>query len=143
MTVPNPRSDPQPLPPSPNPQPGLGRRVLNMTLLWVVFGIVCGVTAQPPNDGWLRFIAGAVAGVLVLPVFGVVFGLLGAQVRPTLFGGTCGSGVGALTGLVAGVANPLIVISAGVLGGALVGGTFSAAAGWARSLVRAASERTR
>jgi hypothetical protein len=114
-----------------------------MALLWVVFGVVCGVTAQPP-EGLLRYVAGAIAGVLVLPGFGVVFGLLGAQVRPTLLGGTCGAGVGALAGLVTGLANPLLVISAGLLGGALVGGTFSASVCWARYLVRAAtSERTR
>src|SRR5262249_58027956 len=83
----------------PRGQDGLGRRVLKMTLLWLLFGALVGAVSQPLEMGLIGVVAGMIAGMIVLPIVGGCLGLVGGRVRPTAVGAVAGLVVGALGGL--------------------------------------------
>src|SRR4051794_17159558 len=78
----------------------LGRRVLNMALLWGLLGTVVGA-ATSPHGGLIGLVPFAIAGVIVLLPLGAVLGLVGGRVKPTLAGALCGAVVGILTAVLA------------------------------------------
>jgi hypothetical protein len=65
-----------------------------MVLLWLGLGAVIGVLSAPPNCGVIGFLAGALAGMIVLPAVGALFGLLGGRWREALVGAASGVGCG-------------------------------------------------
>jgi hypothetical protein len=102
----------------------LGKRVRNMTLLWLAFGSLVGAGTAPPGAGAIGILSGAIAGMLVLPLLGTALGLMGGQVRETLAGGLCGLAVGAVAGAL-GTETPLLFgANFGLLVGGLAGATF-------------------
>jgi hypothetical protein len=102
--------------------PGLGMRVLHMSLLWLGFGVLLGALSAPPNLGVSGIIAGIVAGMIILPVVGAMLGLLGAKWQETLAGGAFGLVSGTIVGVFNGQA-PFHAANMGLLCGALVGAT--------------------
>jgi hypothetical protein len=97
-----------------------------MTKLWIVLGILVGANTAAPDGNLLAVISGAIAGVLVLPWLGVVFGLLGGRVWDTVVGAACGCLLGAgLAALSSQVPVPYLA-NVGLLGGAMGGATLSA-----------------
>jgi hypothetical protein len=127
----------------PRGQDGLGRRVLKMTLLWLLFGALVGAVSQPPEMGLVGVVAGMIAGMTVLPVVGVCLGLVGGRVRPAAAGAVAGLAVGALGGLWLGDGNVLRLAQIGLVCGALVGGSASALVAWSQFLLRLANPPAR
>src|SRR5262249_12588316 len=70
--------------------PGWTRQIASMVLLWLGLGALVGSLSAPPDGGMVGFVAGALAGMIVLPIFGAVFGLLGGRWWETLLGAACG-----------------------------------------------------
>jgi hypothetical protein len=61
-----------------------------MLFLWLGLGGLIGILSAPPDGGVIGFVAGALAGMIVLPVLGGLLGLLGGRWRESLVGATCG-----------------------------------------------------
>jgi hypothetical protein len=95
-----------------------------MVGVWLLFGVVVGANSWPSEEGLVGVVAGATAGLLVLPWLGAVLGLLGGRAPEALVGGLWGLAVGAAAGLAAGEGEVLRRASAGLVGGGLVGATF-------------------
>ena len=94
-----------------------------MTLLWALFGIFVGVAIAPPN-GLIGFACNVLAGLIVLTPVGLLLGLLGGRVKPTLVGAL----VGVLLGLLGGgftLISLSLVVSTGLIFGGLAGATGS------------------
>lgn len=98
--------------------------VLQMSLLWLTFGIVVGAASALPDGDVIRIISGIIAGMIILPVFGALLGLLGGRWRETLAGGVAGAIVGFGVGVATGQAEILALANVGLVGGAIVGATF-------------------
>jgi hypothetical protein len=94
-----------------------------MIVLWTLLGVIVGATTAPLNTGPLAIVSGAIAGVLVLSVFGVALGLLGGQVKETGAGALLGASIVGGIGLLSGSANLLYLANLGLLTGALAGAT--------------------
>jgi len=73
--------------------PGLsvGRRILHMSLTWLVIGAMVGAIGGARSGSAIELISGVIGGVIVLPVVGVFLG--------TIKGDAMGSVVGAAGGL--------------------------------------------
>jgi hypothetical protein len=95
-----------------------------MVLVWLLFGVLMGVGTQPAEAGIISLIAGAIAGVLLLPWLGIVLGLMGGRARETLIGGLWGLLVGAVAAVAFGNEGVLHKASAGLVAGGLTGATF-------------------
>jgi hypothetical protein len=94
-----------------------------MALLWAALGALVGIGTAPGQE-MVDLAAGITAGVIVFLPIGLLLGLLGGQARLALLGSTGGAVFGAAVGTFAGPAglSPVLV---GLVGGAIVGGTFS------------------
>jgi hypothetical protein len=96
-----------------------------MAILWTLFGAVAGASHYLVLGGdIIAVVSGAIAGVLVVPVLGVILALLGGQVKPTLLGGIWGAAMGVLAGFVAGPPNAPFSPDFGLLVGGMAGATF-------------------
>jgi hypothetical protein len=102
----------------------LGKRVRNMTLLWLGFGALVGAGTAPPGAGTIGILSGAIAGMLVLPLLGTALGLMGGQLRETLAGGLCGLAVGTAVAALRTEAPWQFGADFGLLVGGLAGATF-------------------
>jgi hypothetical protein len=102
----------------------LRTRVWRMILLWIGFGAVVGVSSSPSDGGIGDKIAGAVAGMMVLPWLGLALGLVGGRWKEALLGAMCGAGCGIAGGIVIGPANVALAVSICLLIGGLAGATF-------------------
>jgi hypothetical protein len=71
-------------------EPTLGKRVRNVVLVWLLFGVVVGAGSGPPDSGVLGLVSGMIAGMMVLPFLGAVLGLLGGHAKEALLGAACG-----------------------------------------------------
>jgi hypothetical protein len=98
--------------------------VMQMCLLWLGFGIVVGAASALPDGDAIRIISGIIAGMIILPVFGALLGLLGGRWRETLAGGIAGAIVGFSVGAATGQTEILALANVGLVGGAIVGATF-------------------
>jgi hypothetical protein len=96
-----------------------------MSLVWLGFALYVGATSMLPGADVIGLVSGAIAGVIVLVPIGVVLGLLGGRWKETCIGGVSGLTIGGLAGLLTGQANALLVANTGLVGGALLGATFS------------------
>ncbi len=115
------------------PQGRLGQRVKDMTLLWVLFGVVVGGCTEPARQGTISgVIAGILAGVIVLSSLGLILGLLGGQVKTSLVGGLLGGGLVFLLGFFGTKVNPFLLGSFGLILGGLAGGTIGILFWWIR-----------
>src|SRR5215831_8574991 len=74
---------------------------LQMSLLWLGFGIVVGAVSALPDGDVVRIISGIIAGMIVFPVIGALLGVMGGRWRETLVGGVAGlifaGGLGIIT----------------------------------------------
>ena len=115
-------------------------KVLRMTLLWFGLGIVVGILSAPPERGIVGMVAGAIAGIIVLPFMGVFLGLIGGQWRETLLGGLAGLILSFGIGVASGVPELRPVANVGLVGGALVGATFFSYVSYLRKALAALSQ---
>jgi hypothetical protein len=106
-----------------------------MACLWGLFGVLVGVAtlSRPLNAAGV--IAGMVAGLIILVPLGVLLGLAGGRPGLTLVGGVGGTGLGAVTGLLAGAPDAPHLASMGLISGAVTGATLHLVF-WTLSLVR-------
>src|SRR5262249_25357369 len=111
-------------PPLTPPRGSLGKRVRNMTLLWLAFGALVGAGSMPPEAGTIGLLSGAIAGMLLLPFLGSVLGLMGGQCLETLAGALWGLMVGAAAAALTADADLLLKAALGLLVGGLAGATF-------------------
>jgi hypothetical protein len=94
-----------------------------------------------PAAGVIALVAGAIAGMLVLPPLGALLALVGGRPDEALAGGVSGLALGTAAGALGpGVAAGLAV-GAGLLTGALVGTTFPLLVRLTRRVARAAGRR--
>ena len=107
----------------------LGRRVVRMTLIWLLFGAFLGASLAPAR-GMISIISGTIAGMMVMPWLGTFLGLIGGQVKEALIGALFGAFVGAGCGLVSGEPVLLYKIDMGLIIGGIVGANFSAFSAW-------------
>jgi hypothetical protein len=107
---------------APQPAISLWQRALHMAGLWLCIGAVVGFGIGAARDGVISVVANVLAGVIVMPVLGVLLALLGGRVRPTLIGGICGGAAGAAAGL-SGDAAGYFWANAGLIAGATAGAT--------------------
>jgi hypothetical protein len=121
--------------------PGLGKRVLAMVGVWLLFGVVVGAGSQPGKASMIGVIAGIIAGVMVLPWLGLVLGLMGGRAQETLIGGLWALLVGAAAGLASGAADVLHWASACLVAGGLTGATFPVLYRVLRACLRHAATR--
>jgi hypothetical protein len=112
----------------------LGKRVLAMTLLWSCLGIVVGVNTAPFDQGTIRIVSGAIAGVIVLFPVGAMLGLFSDGIKMTLLGAAAGGLLAGLTGAVLSWGFAPSLASVGLLGGGLIGATLSTIFHFARWL---------
>lgn len=98
--------------------------VLQMSLLWLVFGVIVGAGTALPDGDAVRIVAGIIAGMIILPVIGAFLGLIGGRWRETLVGGIAGFLLAGSIGLATAQANLFPLANVGLVGGAIVGGTF-------------------
>jgi hypothetical protein len=103
---------------------GLLRHARNMMLLWLAFGVVVGACITPPGGGWIGLVSYALAGMIMLPPVGLLFGMIGARWRESLICGVLGLLLGALAGLAGGQVG--IASAFGLIFGGFVGATFLA-----------------
>lgn len=104
--------------------PSLGWRVLHMAALWSFFGVVMGVGTGLFEGGWINVAAHVTAALLVLPLLGVILGLLGGPWREPFVGGVTGCLMGLNAGMLLEGLNPIQTGYACLLVGGLVGATF-------------------
>src|SRR6516162_5904221 len=83
---------------------GLGRRVRNLSLLWLGIGAFVGPASMPPDGGAVGVVSGLIAGLMVMAPLGVALGLMGARWKETLCGGVWGLVLGAAAGWLGGEA---------------------------------------
>lgn len=107
----------------PLPLPGLGRRVLRMSLTWLFLGAVVGALNGLDNGGEIGLIAMMIGGMISLPIVGLFLGLIGGDAR-----GSVAGAMGALIGCwlaraVGGPAIPPAGMGLAVVFCALVGAT--------------------
>jgi hypothetical protein len=95
-----------------------------MVLVWLLLGVLMGPGTRPAEEGIIGAIAGAIAGVMLLPWLGIVLALMGGRPRETLVGGLWGFLVGAATAVALGQGGVLSRASAGLVAGGLTGATF-------------------
>jgi hypothetical protein len=107
------------------PRGTLARRVRDMAALWLVFGALVGVGSAPTGGGAVAIVSFMIAGMMVLPLLGVVLGLLGGGVKEACIGGLCGGVVGVAVGWACGARNPLLGANLGLINGGMVGATFA------------------
>jgi hypothetical protein len=98
--------------------------VLQMSLLWLAFGVVVGAVSALPDGDAIGIVSGIIAGMIVLPVVGALLGLIGGRWRETLVGGVAGLILAFSLGLATGQSELLAVTNVGLVGGAIVGATF-------------------
>jgi hypothetical protein len=112
-----------------------------MALLWAALGAVVGIGTAPGQE-MVDLAAGITAGVIVLLPVGLLLGLLGSQARLALLGSMAGAVFGAAVGTVVGPAglSPVLV---GLVGGAIMGGTFSVVSCLSTFLARAVADYSR
>jgi hypothetical protein len=103
--------------------PGWTRQIASMVLLWLGLGALVGSLSAPPDGGMVGFVAGALAGMIVLPIFGAVFGLLGGRWWETLLGAACGLPTAIVVTFLGGSTRIAPFISLYLLLGAFAGAT--------------------
>ncbi len=107
----------------PQRHPSVGRRILDMSLTWLIVGVMVGAIGGLPTGRLVELASGVIGGMIVLPIAGVLLGLIGGDAK--------GSVVGAVGGLMGcWLAKPTGVISIDavsvqvvVIFGALAGAT--------------------
>lgn len=98
------------------------RRMTDLALVWLGFGIIVGyLTAPQPTP--IGIAAGVIAGMIVLPPVGAMLGAIGCRWRESLNGGVCGLAVGTALAIVQGRPDAATVSGFGVIVGGLVGAT--------------------
>ena len=105
-------------------QPSLPRRVLHMTALWTFFGTVMGLGMGLMEGGWIGVAAHVVAGLMIMPLLGMVLGLIGGPWRDAFLGAVSGAILGLAAGTFLGNPNPVQIGYACLLVGGMVGATF-------------------
>ena len=101
--------------------PSLGRRILLMSLTWLIVGAMVGLIVGLENERVSAIIASMLGGMIVLPFLGVLLGLVGGDLKGTIAGAGGGiiacllvgpGGLGTSTALVSG----FTVIFGGLIG---------------------------
>src|SRR5947207_1986947 len=107
----------------PQPQLPLGRRVLRMSLTWLLLGAVIGIVDGLGKGQGIEILCMMIGGMIVLPIAGVFLGLIGGDARGSVAGaagGLLGCWSAKVTGVVAIQPQCMSLI---VIFGALVGAT--------------------
>ncbi len=104
--------------------PPLLRRVLHMTALWTFFGAVMGLGMGLMEGGWIGVAAHVFAGLMIMPLIGLIVGLVGGPWREAFLGAVSGAALGLAAGQLLGSPNPVQIGYACLLVGGLVGATF-------------------
>jgi len=108
---------------SPPTRPSLGRRVLGMFLTWLFLGAVIGVIGGLGQGGGIQIVCMMIGGMAVLPIAGVLLGLIGGDAKGSVAGaagGLLGCWIAVCCGAVPIQPQAMNVI---VIFGALVGAT--------------------
>lgn len=114
--------------------PAPARRVRNMAGAWLLVGALTGAASTPPGGEAVDILCFVLAGVVVMPVMGVVLGLLGGGAKEALLSAAFGGALGAAAGLALGARPLLSLVSLGLVNGGLVGATFGPVLRLARRL---------
>jgi len=106
------------------PPPSLGRRILLMSLTWLIVGAVFGLIGGLENARVSEMIASMLGGMIVLPVLGVLLGLVGGDLKGTIIG--AGGGIIACLLVGPGGLGTSTALGGGfmVIFGGLIGATF-------------------
>ena len=107
----------------PQRHPSVGRRILDMSLTWLIVGAMIGAIGGLRTGRLVELASGVLGGMIVLPIAGVLLGLIGGDVK--------GSVVGAVGGLMGcwlakptgGISIDAVSVEVVVVFGALVGAT--------------------
>jgi hypothetical protein len=105
------------------PEVRIWRRAAAMVGIWLFFGIVVGLSITKPNAGVMVYVAGAIAGMIVLSPIGFLLGLLGGRWNESLIGAAVGQVVGFCVGLIGKWMEPNLLATIGLIYGALLGAT--------------------
>ena len=71
---------------SPPTRPSLGRRVLGMFFTWLFLGALIGVIGGLGQGGGIQIVCMMIGGMAVLPIAGVVLGLIGGDAKGSVAG---------------------------------------------------------
>lgn len=116
----------------------LGKRVRDMMLVWLLFGIVLGLCSEPARGGtFIGVLSGVIAGLVVMLPLGVLLGLFGGEVKPTVLGGIAAATLGACIAAGCAMPNPHFILSLSLILGGLLGATFSVFLWWVGFVTRA------
>jgi hypothetical protein len=107
-------------------RPALGRRLLDMTILWTLFGAIIGAGTGPDRRGTLDLVSFAIAGMIVLAPLGMVLGLIGGKWKEALIGAGIGLAAGAMLGGLGREDDLVAGANIGLIMGGIFGTTASA-----------------
>jgi len=107
----------------PQRHPSVGRRILDMSLTWLIVGATIGAIGGLRTGRLVELASGVLGGMIVLPIAGVLLGLIGGDAK--------GSVVGAVGGLMGcwlakptgGISLDAVSVEVVVVFGALAGAT--------------------
>jgi hypothetical protein len=107
----------------PQRYPSVGRRILDMSLTWLIVGAMIGALGGLRTGRLIELASGVLGGMIVLPIAGVLLGLIGGDAK--------GSVVGAVGGLMGcwlakptgGISIDAVSVEVVVIFGALAGAT--------------------
>ena len=112
------------VPPSARAPRRYGWRVLDMTLLWIVFGTIVGLGLAGPGNGPIGLVAFVMAGWIVMTPMGAVLGLLGGRWQESAFTGLAGLCLAQIFAWMFASQQIVMFSNVGLIYGGIVGATF-------------------
>jgi hypothetical protein len=101
----------------------LGRRVVNSSLSWMILGALVGGMGGIRNGVQLELVSSTLGGMILLPVVGVVLGLIGGDCIGSLVGGAGGLLGSTLSRMTTGSVVDIMGMQFLIVFGALAGAT--------------------
>lgn len=98
--------------------------IVKMMLVWSVLGVLLGIILTPVGETAICYLAGIIAGIIVMSGVGFVCGFVFSGARETFVGAACGAILMAIIGLILSSDAGGMLTGCGLIMGGLMGATF-------------------